>query len=199
MKPDFAALSHVSLAPGTPHEHPPELPEIVHLDSPALEVMTDFKFVRPVTIQPQVPIDAALEKMKTAGVRLLLVIDEDRHIIGLITARDIQGERPIKIVQETRVPRSELLVERIMTPQSDIIGLNMVSVRNAQVGHIIETLRQLERQHILVVEIDEGSRQQRVRGMFSTSQIGRQLGVNVTSSVVPAHSLAEIRHEIGPA
>ena len=42
----------------------------------------------------------------------------------------------------------------IMTPQSAATVLNLVSVRNAQVGHIIETFRQLERQHMLVVDVD---------------------------------------------
>ena len=73
----------------------------------------------------------------------------------------------------------------------------MISVRNALVGHIIETLRQLERQHILVLEIDEATKVQTVRGLFSTSRIGRQLGENITAEVAPAHSLAEMQHKIG--
>lgn len=197
MKVGFAALSHLRLEPGTTYEHPPELPEIVHLESPATEVMTDFKFVKPVTVAPEVPIDEALELMKRAGVRLLLVTDELQRIIGLITARDIMGERPIKLVQQTRIPRSQISVEQIMTPQPDITGVNMLSVRNAQVGHIVETLRQLERQHVLVLEVDEVTRKQRVRGLFSTSQIGKQLGVNLSQEPAAAHSLAQMQQELG--
>jgi CBS domain-containing protein len=196
MKADFAALSHIRLQPGTTYEHPPRLPEIVHLDSPAVEVMTDFRFVEPVTVKPDAVIDEALELMKRAGVRLLLVTNAAHEIIGLVTAPDIMGERPIKFVQETRVPRSQVNVGHIMTPQSEITGLNMLSVRNARVGHIVETLRQLERQHALVFEVDGATKAQRVRGMFSTSQIGRQLGVDLTQEVVPAHSLAEMQHGI---
>jgi len=197
MKSDYAPLSHVLLQPGTTYVRPPELPEIVHMDSAALDVMTDFTYVEPVTVRPETAIDDALERMKRAGVRLLLATDAQEHIVGLITARDIQGEKPVQIVHETRVPRSSIRVEQIMTPQSAITGLNMLSVRNASVGQIVETLRQLERQHVLVLEVDEHTRRQRVRGLFSTSQIGKQLGMDLTQEVLPAHSLAEIRHELG--
>ncbi len=197
MKVEFAPLSDVRLQPGTTYEHPPELPEIVHLDDPAADVMTDFQFVRPVTVRPDAAIDEALELMKRAGVRLLLVTNDAAAIIGLITARDIMGEKPIKLVREARVPRSHIRVDQIMTPQSQITGLNMVSVRNARVGHIVETLRRLERQHVLVLEVDEHTKKQRVRGLFSTSQIGKQLGLDLTQEVAPAHSLAQMQQDLG--
>jgi CBS domain containing-hemolysin-like protein len=174
----------------------PELPEPLTPDSAALEVMTDFLRVPPVTVDPGVPIDDALERMKTAGVRLLLVVDEEYLVIGQITAKDIQGERPLELVRELGVPRSSIRVRDIMRPQSEIVALNMVSVRDAQIGHIVQTLLELERQHILVVE-DERHGPHRIRGMFSTSQISKQLGYDVTRPEVPAHSLAEMVRERG--
>ncbi|MFQ6022856.1 MAG: CBS domain-containing protein [Acidiferrobacterales bacterium] len=197
MKRDFAALSYIPLKAKTTFEHPPTPPELIRLDSPAVTVMTDFQYVHPVTVNPDMPIDDALQKMKTAGVRLLLVTDEVDEIIGLITAKDIMGEKPIQIVQDTRIQRSDIKVEMIMTPQSNITVLNMVSVRNAQVGHIIETLRQLERQHMLVVDVDDASKTQRVIGLFSTSQISKLLGRDVREEVAPAHSLVEMLHQRG--
>jgi CBS domain containing-hemolysin-like protein len=169
---------------------------VVHLDNPAVTVMTDFNYVHPVTVDPEMSIDGALQKMKTASVRLLFVIDDSQQIIGLITANDIIGERPIKVVEETRVKRSQIKVETIMTPQSAITVLNMISVRNAQVGHIIETLRQLERQHMLVVDVDESTHTQRVIGIFSASHISKHLHKDVTEEMAPAHSLAEMVHQI---
>lgn len=195
MKREFAVLSHIRLSPKTRFEHPPQPPELIHLDSPATTVMTDFRFVHPVTTSADVPIDTALQKMKTSGVRLLLVTDEADEIVGIVTAHDIMGEKPIKIVEEARVQRSQIKVSTIMTPQQHIEVLNMMSVRNAEVGHIIETLRQLERQHMLVVEVASDDTQ-RVVGMFSTSQISKLLGRDVTEEVAPAHSLAEIVQQI---
>ena len=197
MNPDFAALSYVPMEPHTTFNHPPEPPELIHLDSPAVTVMTDFKFVHPVTVDPEMGIDDALEKMKTAGVRLLLITNEENEVIGVITANDIMGEKPIKLVEEARIQRSNIKVSAIMTAQADMTVLNMLSVRRAQVGHIIETLHQLERQHVLVVEVDEAARAQRLVGKFSTSRISKLLGRDVTEEVAPAHSLAEIVQQIG--
>jgi CBS-domain-containing membrane protein len=191
MKDDFEPLSYVPLRSGTSYG-PAKLPRLVTLESPALDVMTDFNFVNPVTVKPDVPIDDALEIMKTAGVRLLLVTNASEEIIGLITAKDIQGERPIELVEELRARRSDIHIKMIMTLQSNIFVLNLVSVRHAQVGHIVATLNQLERQHVLVVEVDEDTREQRVCGLFSTSQISKQLRDKVIEDKVPAYNVVEM-------
>lgn len=196
MKSRYASLSHVLLEPRTTYERPPQPPPLVHLDSPALEVMTDFKIVRAVTTPVSVTIDDALENMKTSGVRLLLVVDDDDQIVGILTASDVQGEKPIRLVEEERIPRSRITVDMIMTPQPSIPVLNMLSVRNVQVGNVVATLHRLERQHVLVVEVDPETKGQRVRGLFSLSQIGKQLGRDVSEVMTAAHSLAEIQREM---
>jgi CBS domain containing-hemolysin-like protein len=193
---EFATMSHIRLKAGTEFERPPELPRLVHLDSPALEVMTDFRIVHAVTVSPALSIDDALETMKTRGVRLLLVTGDNEEVVGLITARDIQGEKPIKIAQASRIPHSEITVDAVMTPQSSIEVLNMLSVRNAQVGHMVATLKELARQHALVVEVDPETKEQCVRGMFSTTQISKQLGVNAAEIVERDSTLAEISDDI---
>jgi len=196
MATPFATLSHIRLNPGTRSARPPELPRLVHMDSPALDVMTDFRVVHPITTDPHVSIDNALETMKVRGVRLLLVTDDTDAIVGLITAKDIQGEKPIKLARELRIAHSAITVEAVMTPQSDIEVLNLLSVRNAQVGHIVATLQELARQHALVVEVDRHTKAQSVRGIFSTSQISKQLGVNAAEDVARDTTLAEISDDI---
>jgi CBS domain-containing protein len=196
MAEKFATLSHIRLKAGTRFARPPQPPRLVHLDDPALEVMTDFRVVHAVTTSPSVSIDEALETMKTRGVRLLLVTGENDDILGLITAKDIQGEKPIKIAQASRIPHSAITVEAVMTPRSSIEVLNMLSVRNAQVGHIVATLQGLARQHALVVEVDAETKAQCVRGIFSTSQISKQLEVNAAEVVTRDSSLAEIGDDI---
>jgi CBS domain-containing protein len=170
---------------------------LVRLDSPATTVMTDFASVAPVTITPQTPIDVALQKMKTAGVRLLFVVNDLDEIIGLITAKDIMGERPIKFTRQTRVPRAGISVAAIMTPQTDIQVLDAARLETAMVGDIVTTLRVLERQHALVAKIDATTQTHRVIGMFSTSRISKLLGDDEVQEIPPARSLAEIVEKIG--
>lgn len=197
MTREYKPRHSIALEPGTTFRRPARAPDWVQLDDPAMSVFTDFLEVEPQTVSPEEPIDDALEHMKTAGVRLLLVVDEDESIIGVISAKDIHGERPIQLTRERRVPRTELVVRDIMTPQAEMSVLNMISVEEAAVGHILATLHQLERQHTLVVEIDESTGGQVVRGLFSSSQILRQMHRREGEQIPPAHSLADILKTVG--
>lgn len=210
MSDAFGTLSHVRLKSATTYIHPPELPDRVYMDNPAIDVMTDFNYVVPRTTTPDVTIDDALEHMKKSGVRLLLVEDVTRNVVGIVTSNDIQGEKPIKLAQESRISHSEIKVKDVMTPREDIEALNMLSVRNAQVGHIVATLHAVERRHLLVVQSidfeeleDVGADEEEptirggtqvIRGLFSSAQIGRQLRAEVDEIMTAAHSLSEIQH-----
>jgi len=194
---NYTAFSCDPLKKDTVFTHPPKLPEMVLLESPALDVMTDFRYVQPVTVTPDIAIDEALEKMKISGVRLLLVSEEADKIIGTITSKVILSEEPIRIVEKRRIPRSQITVAMIMTPQNEVTVINLLDVRHAKVGHIVATLRNLERKHLLVVDIDKATGEQRVCGLFSTSQIGRQLGVCVVPAMSVAQTLAEINQQLG--
>lgn len=196
MKHDFAALAHIALAPGATVAQADLSPPRATLKDAALDVMTDFRRVPAVTTSPDQSIDDALQKMKSAGVRLLLVVDAGGDVLGLITARDIQGERPVQLGRATGVPRCEITVAQMMTPQSAIEVLGLGRVSQAQVGHVLATLHEMERQHALVVDVDPDSGEHQVRGVFSTSEIGRRLGQDVSELHVAAHSLAEIHSEL---
>lgn len=197
MTDEYAALSHVRLRSGTPCHTPGGLTPLVHASDPALRVMTDFRDVTPVTIEPHLNLATALRKMKTAGVRLLLVPDREDNIIGIITATDVQGERPLKLSQKSGIPPNDIHVEMLMTPLDEVMAMDMMTVRNARVGHIINTLHKLEHQHLLVVEISRPGDEQIIRGLFSLSHIGRLMGQDVSAPEHAAHSLAEVSHELG--
>ena len=195
MNNDFAVLTSIPMAAAPSYARATKRPEIT-FDSPAIEVMTDLEQVNAVTTIPERSIDAALEHMKRAGVRLLLVTGEHDEVVGLVTAADIQGERPVKLMADSRAARADITVGMIMMPQASLAVLNMVSVHSAQVGHIVATLNHLERQHLLAVEVDQETHQQRIRGIFSTSQISKLVGFDVTEETGAAHSLAELQHQV---
>jgi hypothetical protein len=67
-------------------------------------------------------------------------------------------------------------------------------VRAAKVGHIVATLQSTGRQHALVVEQDASGRQV-VRGVFSATQVARQLGVAIPTSEI-ARTFAEIEAQL---
>lgn len=193
MAQPYAPLSYASLAPQTGFRRPAHLSQRVTLDSPAAAVMTDLDRVAAVTIGPGVSIEMANQCMIAAGVRLLLVVDEKQHIVGLITATDILGEKPFKHMQRTGETFSEILVNDLMTPQEKLEILQLQEVSRARVGDIVATLKYFGRQHALVVEAAGGA--QRLRGIFSATQIGRQLGMNVAPGEV-ATTFAQLENTL---
>src|SRR5918994_3530722 len=159
----------------------------VSVDSPALEAMTDLARVTPATIRPQAPLAGANQFMITRGVRLLLVADDHEKVIGLITATDLLGERPMIVATERGMRRAELTVADIMVPAERVDAIALADVEGARVGHVLETLRRAGRQHALVLDA-EGT----VRGIFSLSQIARQLGIAVATGGEVARTFSEI-------
>ena len=192
---DYAPLSFSLLRAGSGYAQPTQaVPERVTLEDPALSVMTDFQSATAVIILSGDTVEEAHRRMIQRAVRLLLVVDSDRQVVGVITATDILGEKPMQAVTQRGIRREELLVRDIMTAQAQIEVLSLADVRGARVGHIVSTLKQAGRQHALVVD-HAGARRPLVRGVFSATQIARQLGVAIPTSEV-ARTFSEIEAQL---
>lgn len=150
----------------------------VSTDDTAIAVMTDLNDITPFSIEPTATIDATNEKMIACGVRLLFVTDMDSNLLGIVTAKDILGEKPVMYLKEHGGSREDIIVQDIMTAKSDLDVLSFNDVKRATVGDIVETMKTLGRQHTLVEEISETGKTI-IRGIFSTTQISRQLGVPI--------------------
>jgi len=174
-------------------------------ESPAMQVMTDLTRVAPATIRPQAPLAGANQFMIARGVRLLLVADDQENVLGVISATDILSERAMRVAIERGLRRDELTVADVMTSAQQVEVIAYEDVVSARVGHVLETLRRAGRQHALVVDFDEvaarrllepPSRRTMVRGIFSLSQIARQLGVAVQTGGEVARTFSEIESAI---
>jgi len=155
-----------------------ELPDKVTLDTPAIMTMTDLGQVPALTVEPHVSIDWALERMRVNGVRLLLVTNPDSDVVGLITSNDVQGQKPLRFMRETHVRRAEIRVRDIMTPKDHLQCIPLDEVMVASVGHVLETLRRIGRQHALVCEYGCDSGTSSIRGILSASRLSQQLGIH---------------------
>ncbi len=189
----YESLRTVQLSPENAFLRSRKLLEIVHLDDPAFAVMSDFAHVRPRTIGPNEPMDNALDEMKVHGVHLLLVQEKAGNVVGVIGSEDILGELPIKIIQERRVERSQILVKMLMTPLNKIVAFDMKTLEHAKVGNIVVTLKNLRTHYALVVNDDNGDDKQMLRGIFTTSQISRQLHMDISDAIAKAQSLSELQ------
>ncbi|HRD65129.1 MAG TPA: CBS domain-containing protein [Candidatus Competibacter sp.] len=182
----YQPLSFHHLESGVGYFRPKQqLPEHITEDNPAVHAMTDLSQVTAFTAELATPLGKALETMVKRGVRMLLVRDVDGQIVGLITSRDIEGNKPNRILAKAGGSWEDLLVADIMTLKPKLEVLLMEDVLNARVGDIIATLRQVNRQHAMVLDSDPDTGKPLVRGIFSLSQIGLLLGLDIDPAQQP--------------
>jgi|APHig6443717817_1056837.scaffolds.fasta_scaffold69275_2 CBS domain containing-hemolysin-like protein len=146
----------------------------------ARSVMTDFRERSAISVSEDSTIDTALLHMKHTGVRSAFVLDrEGQQVLGLVTAYDIQGEKPLRFLQsvgwmERGASRGHVLAREIMEPIEQWQVVDIAEVERADVTMILDAFRRCGRTHIAVVERrDDGG--EHLRGLFSYAKITRLL------------------------
>lgn len=190
-KNDYTPIVSAKLEKGTSFHRTERTFDLIRVDDPAAVVMTDLKKVSALTIAEKAPIDAAGTRMKHRGVRLLLVVNDDDAVVGLITSTDLLGAKPIQHIQKHGGTFHDILVQDIMTPQDRLEVICMDDINRTRVGNIVATLKQAGRSHALVVDRHEKENRQVIRGIISASQIARQLDIDMQTTEV-AKTFAEI-------
>ncbi|WPC68744.1 CBS domain-containing protein [Rhodoferax ferrireducens] len=165
-------------------------PPVVNVDSAAILVMTDLSQVPSATINADASLDEANHSMLVRGVRMLFVVGETHNIIGVITTVDALGEKPVLVAQARQTKRSELRVADVMVPVDKMDALDIEEVKKASVGNIVASLKADGRVHAIVVGQGKDEKQY-LLGIFSASQIARQLGVQLHGHEM-ARTFAEI-------
>ncbi len=146
-----------------------------HPQDPALSVMTDFRERASVTVSATAMIDEALEHMKHTGVRSAFAIDDQsRVVVGLVTAYDITGEKPMQYMQTAAIPRREVLVRDIMQRISDLRVADIKQIELATVAAVFDIFTDERLTHVPVMETSEAG-EQRLRGLLSAAKIKRLL------------------------
>lgn len=149
------------------------LPRVSPAD-PATRIVTDFAHHRPLTVTEDRSIDDALREMVCADVRALFVVRQEL-VIGLISAYDIEGRRPLEFLRSSQgLKRGEIEVGHIMTPWDAIPKLDWQSVCAARVRQIEGFFRNTGAMHVVVVE--QWADGPFVRGLLSRKRLERELG-----------------------
>jgi CBS-domain-containing membrane protein len=161
----------------------------VTLESPGVDVMTDLARVKAANTAPSTPLRRAEQLMIWQGVRMLFVAETMPLVAGLVTTTDLAGDKVLRIGQQRGLHFDELTVADVMTPLDTLDAVAYADLRHASVANVVETLKRLGRNHLLVV--DGQAPRQLVRGIVSRSQIERQLGRVIEMTEV-ANSFAEV-------
>jgi len=190
MSGNYNTLESITLCDETSLDRPrQEVAESVSLGEPAMKVVTLLSKVAAMTINPCASMENASERMIASNVRLLFVTDQYYNVMGLVTSRDLLGERAIQYMQEHGGKREDIMVRDIMTPRHKLEALKLEDVEKSRVGDIVETLRRSGRQHALVMA--KGEKGCRVAGIISTTQVSKQTGEDISIAGV-ASTLADL-------
>ena len=168
-------MLHLKPVSATVFPVPGEDPWHAKPTDPALTVMTDFRERHSITVPDYEPIDAALDHMKHTGVRCAFALDAERRVVaGMITAYDIGGEKPLRLMQSLAVKRGQLLVRDLMLPIRDWRVLMIEDLEKVNVGAVDHLFDTTGLTHIPVLERNPQG-EQRLRGLLSSAKIKRLL------------------------
>ena len=168
----------------------------VDANSPALEVMTDFRRLSPVTISRNASLDDANRAMTLCRVLYLLVTDEQQQLLGIVTEAGTRGNQPLAIAHRMAVRPGELVVSDVMINKHDDADvLHLRDVAHARVGNVVATLKELGTPFCLVVDHDEEDHHI-LCGVFSLSRIQRQMGLEAQTEEI-AQTFSQVVSSLG--
>lgn len=142
----------------------------ITLDSPALTFLTDFSVTEPLMIDSSASAIEAKELMQKTHVRLQMVVDENNHFVGVVSADDLIDRKLVMKVSEGN-PRNEIPITEMMKPKESLMALDIEELSRANIRDVINALRDSGQQHALVISRDN----HKIRGIFSASDISRKL------------------------
>jgi CBS domain-containing protein len=113
--------------------------------------------------------------MKHAGVRSAFVVeDESRAVVGLITAYDIMGDKPMRYVKDHETRRNEVRARDIMTPVTELKCVEVRDVERSTIARVAQVFDETGLTHIPVLEQDKHGAE-RLRGLLSAVRVRKLL------------------------
>ena len=158
----------------------PSLPKVqrsAQSHDPALSLFTDLHHSACVVASHRDGLQQTLHLMRRAGVRMVFVAGADGELVGMVTAEDLQGERPVLRASAHHVPHHELTLADIMVPVTQWDTVDIAHVRVAHVGDIVATMREHNLRYQRVTPKKAGATV--LRGLFSASRLEQALKTTI--------------------
>jgi hypothetical protein len=177
----------------TPLARPPRKPETTcraTLSDRALSVFTDLRYSAVVTADHLDRLGETAELLLKSGVHMGFVSDVHGRIVGMVSAEQLGGERPLQRAMAANVRHDELTLEDLMTPLADWSVIDAGELAHARVGDVVATLHATGQRYLFVTEqLDDG--EVALRGLFSARRIEEALEAAIEADG-HAHSFAEL-------
>lgn len=187
--PSLAEFQLLPLVQVSGQPHLPQASQTATLTDSAISQMTDLRLAPCVKVDHRDGIAPTLHVMHRAGVRMAFVTGITGELIGLVTADDLQGERPMLRAMADHVCVEELALDQLMAPRAEWQVVDAWQVEHCRLGNVAATMREHGLRYLLVVERSAAGTQ--IRGLFSARRLELVLGVELASGPL-SRSFAEL-------
>lgn len=122
------------------------------LTSPASILVDAYSDQKPVTVHGDDGVQETLHVMQAMKVSVCVVENSQGAVVGIVTKRDLMGQRSVAFCTSTGIPRSDLSVRDVMIPRSSLYCISKEEARSADIGDVVETLKRIGDGYILITD-----------------------------------------------
>jgi Mg2+/Co2+ transporter CorC len=143
----------------------------LHPESPAMNVLSDFRQHKPHMIDSHLKASEALNMMLVEDVSMKIVVDIEKEFIGVLDRNHLTSENMLLKQLTLGLKHSELQVKDLMFPRSEMLAVDIDQLHQVKVGDLVSSMKTSHQQYLLVVDKDA----HHIRGIVSASDIARRL------------------------
>jgi CBS domain containing-hemolysin-like protein len=140
-------------------------------DSPARNVLSDFRQHKPHMIDSHLKASDALSMMLAEDVSMKIVVDIEKEFIGVLDRSHLSSENMLLKQLSLGLKHSELLVKDLMYSRANILAVDIGQLDQVKVGDLVSSMKASHQEYLLVVDKDA----HHIRGIISSREIGRRL------------------------
>lgn len=188
----FSALPTVALSDNQSIQKPQPF-DLLQLDDKASEIYIDYSEKRCRIVSQSDKLEYAESVMQRDRTHELVVEDNDRGVVGILSTTDVTGPKALTAANKQRVHHDDLTVKAVMTPVDKIPAMDEGILVHAKVGNIIATMNEHKARLMLITKEIDGGLQ--LCGIFSLISISQQLHKDVAKQAGISDSLLDLKQQ----
>ncbi len=170
-------LSHFENTKSVDYLHD-DAEKLLFLDSSALNVFRDFKKHKALTVAEDMPIIDVKKKLIDTLKDIVLVTNTNNKVIGTLALHYLEGRAVQKRADDEGLKISDMVANDAKISLANVNTISYSVIESSKIGHILNTLINSDRHHIIVYDTDENGNKY-IRGYFSLAFIRRKIGLDL--------------------
>ncbi|MFZ6646099.1 hypothetical protein ACO0LO_10310 [Undibacterium sp. TJN25] len=169
-------------------------PSMMHMKTPAIEVIRSARSQSHLTVDWSLRLDDAIDILENLDTRYLVVTGQDQRVLGVLHMSDAMGEKPMMLVNGRGLLHSDIVVGDVMAPLTEMHVINCTNALKMSVSDVVDELDRTGKTWAIAVSRQDES-EQWIEGIFFAPDIVRRL--DPTATWAPARrSFADIEAAI---